>query len=70
MISKVLEAIKLPTLTGRVKSVNIDAKVYWILCPNPLFDLLDDTVHADCVNLTGLHDFESTITIVFVVGWP
>jgi hypothetical protein len=56
-------------LTCRIKSIDIDAEIYWFLGAYSVPDLLDDTVGTNLVNLAGLDNLETTIPIVLVVTW-
>ena len=54
-------------LTGRVKSINVNAEVDRLLGTNPLLDLLDNTISANLVDLTCLDDLEAAVAVVLVV---
>ena len=55
-------------LTSWIKSINIKRKIDRLGSTNAVFNLLDDAVHSNCVNLSGFHDFETTIPIIFIVA--
>jgi hypothetical protein len=54
-------------LTSRIQGIDIDAQVDGVLQPNPLPDLLDDSISADLVNLPRLDDLETAVAVVLVV---
>lgn len=55
-------------LTGRVKRVNVQTQVDWILGANSVANLLDDSINANGINLSRLHNLEAAVSVVFVVG--
>lgn len=55
-------------LTGRVKRIDVQTQVDWILSSNSVADLLDDSIDANGINLTRLHNLKSTVSVVFVIG--
>lgn len=57
-------------LTGRVKSVDVDAEVDGLLRADSVFDLLDDAINTDLVYLTRLDNLEAAVAIVLIVRWP
>jgi len=54
-------------LTSRVKRINVDTQVHGLGRANPVPDLLDDTISADLVNLSGFDNLKSTVAVVLVV---
>jgi hypothetical protein len=56
-------------LTRRIKGINIYAKINWFLSAHSVSYLLDDTISTNLVNLAGLDDLKTTISIVLIVTW-
>ncbi len=57
-------------LTSRVQGIDVQREIHGLLSSNALSDLLDDTVGADCVDLTCLDDLKSAVAIVLVITRP
>lgn len=56
-----------PRLTSWIKSINVDGQIDWLLKTNTISDLLDDTIHADGINLSGLNNLKSTVSVVLII---
>lgn len=55
-------------LTGRVKRVNVQTQVDWILGANSVANLLDDSINANGIDLSRLHNLEAAVSVVLVIG--
>jgi hypothetical protein len=54
-------------LTSWVKRVNVKREIDWLGSTNASFDLLDDTIHSNGIDLSRLYDLKSTISVVLIV---
>lgn len=55
-------------LTGRIKSVNIDAEIDGFACSNSIPDFLDNASRPNRVDLACLDNLESTVAVIVVVA--
>ncbi len=53
----------------RIQHVNVDTDVY-LRITDPIFELTDDSIHSNSVDVSGCHDFEATTDIVSQVSIP
>lgn len=56
------------SLTGWIKSVDVNGQIHRLGSSNSLVDLLDDAIHANCINLSGLHNLKPAVSIIFIVA--
>ena len=68
MVAEAEEVRKESKLTSRIQSININAQVHWLGQANPISNFLDDTTHADSIDLTGFNNLETTVAIVIVIA--
>lgn len=59
---------KICKLTGRIKSVNIDAEIDGFACSNSISDFLDNASGPNRVDLACLDDLESAVAVMVVVA--
>src|SRR4051812_11762927 len=57
-------------LTGWIKSININRKINRLGKPNTLFDLVDDPMDSNGIDIAGFDDLETAITIILVIRGP
>ena len=55
--------------TSWIESIDVKRQIYWLGSTNAILDLLDDSVHSDCVNFSGLNDLESTVSVILIIAW-
>jgi len=55
-------------LTCGIKRINVQRQVYWPGSSNTVPDLLDNSLHSNCVDFTRFNDFKSAVPIVLVVA--
>jgi hypothetical protein len=54
-------------LTRRIESVNINGEVNGFGSTNTISDFLNDTIHTNGINLSGLDDLEATVSVIFII---
>jgi len=54
-------------LTCWVKRVDVKGKIDWLGSTNAVFDLLDDTIHSDGIDLSRLYNLKPTISVILIV---
>lgn len=62
-----VDAEKLPT--GWIKSVDVKRQVHWFGSSNTVLDLLDNTIHSNCVDFSCFHNLESAVSVILVITW-
>lgn len=55
-------------LTGRIKSINVNAEVDRFAGSNPISDFLDNASRPNRIDLARLDDLESTVAVVIIVA--
>ena len=56
-------------LTGWIQSIDINTQVDWILCADAFSDFPNDAVHPNDIDLAGLNNFKTTVSIMLVIAW-
>ena len=59
-----------PELTCRIQGVNVDGKIYRLLCPYSIPDLLDNSLRTNHIDFSRLHNLKSAITIMIIIAQP
>jgi hypothetical protein len=55
--------------TCGVQGINVERQIYWFRCTNTVTNFLDDSVHANGINLASLHNFEAAVSVVLIITW-
>jgi hypothetical protein len=52
---------------SRIQSIDINTDINWVLQSNTILDFLDDSLGTNGINLSGLNNLETAVSVVLII---